>query len=554
LAKVFPGAEIAEFAEMVASLSEKDQATYNEIFQSLPLRLCPRGIGWIRRERLFWINWALQRQRGVQVIEEPRWTTVKLQAKRMPLTRWLPKGWALFVQEPLYPTAVRAITRTKPPYMPAGLDTCQPHEVERWRRHNYIYPPYQFRDEFMVRFRGGPWQPTNADMREVQMGFERGHTYTAWSTAERIRDPQGFERHRCSQMGNTYDAKGVAWVVSHKLAEWGILDRPATAEEVADPWSATSLQGLAVPSVYTEEWDSQEAAVTLSRFYLSRQSLRGGHVLALGEQAVCKATIPKSIDPREWIWRTAISTAWLREGEHINIYELRAYLLALRWRCKVLKNLGSRFLHLVDSKVTLLACVKGRSSSNNMRKVMTKISALTLAGDLLPVLGYVRSHLNPADAPSRAKQASAEVRNEPATECEVCRDRDRLQKVRCCRNGCVVHQNSCAVFSQNDARQWICVKCFHRDDEDDTAAVPEAAPRTWQRMCDRCRQEDNLDKVECVSCHRMVHDLLCAIHTSLLRGDDTLCVDCYDKRYPQCSVLPADFGNLSAATRRRRAS
>ena len=36
-----------------------------------------------------------------------------------------------------------------------------------------------------------------------------------------------------------------------------------------------------------------------------------------------------------------------------------------------------------------------------LRKVLTKINAVCLAGSLSPLLGYCRSHLNPADAPSR---------------------------------------------------------------------------------------------------------------------------------------------------------
>ena len=43
----------------------------------------------------------------------------------------------------------------------------------------------------------------------------------------------------------------------------------------------------------------------------------------------------------------------------------------------------------------------GRTSSWMLRKVLMKINAVCLAGSLSPLLGYCRSHFNPAEAPSR---------------------------------------------------------------------------------------------------------------------------------------------------------
>jgi hypothetical protein len=47
---------------------------------------------------------------------------------------------------------------------------------------------------------------------------------------------------------------------------------------------------------------------------------------------------------------------------------------------------------------------KGRSSSYNLRRVLSKINAYCLAAHLWPKLAYVASELNPADTPSRAKR------------------------------------------------------------------------------------------------------------------------------------------------------
>ena len=139
----------------------------------------------------------------------------------------------------------------------------------------------------------------------------------------------------------------------------------------------------------------------LARHYIARQSLRGGDVQAFGAAVTAKTCLPRGIDAAEWRWKDVISTRWQVEGEHINVYEARAYLLTLRWRLRNWHHVGTKFLHLVDSRVTQGCCVKGRSSSHRMRRVLCKINALCLAGFITPYLGYVRSHQNPADRPSR---------------------------------------------------------------------------------------------------------------------------------------------------------
>ena len=149
------------------------------------------------------------------------------------------------------------------------------------------------------------------------------------------------------------------------------------------------------------EMDPDEAALALVRHYFSKQSLRGGDVRSMSELNIAKVILPGSMDPEEWTWKTAISTRWQLSGEHINVLECRAYLLALRWRLRNSDQVGRRFLHMVDSQVTLFACVKGRSSSHQLRRVLCKINAYVLAGHCLPALGYVRTDWNPADEPSR---------------------------------------------------------------------------------------------------------------------------------------------------------
>ena len=81
--------------------------------------------------------------------------------------------------------------------------------------------------------------------------------------------------------------------------------------------------------------------------------------------------------------------------------ELRAYLSALKWRLRKLAHHRVRCFHLLDSQVCIAVIVKGRSSSFALSRVLDKVNAVTLAGDIWPALAYVQTWDNPADAPSR---------------------------------------------------------------------------------------------------------------------------------------------------------
>ena len=156
-----------------------------------------------------------------------------------------------------------------------------------------------------------------------------------------------------------------------------------------------------------QQWQAdrdQDSPEALVRYYLARPTIRGGEVTAYNAVAPSKAQLLRSVEADEWIWNTTIATGWRSLGEHINVLEARALLLAIRWRARSPWFHHQRFLHLIDSRVVLSTVSKGRSSSYNLRRVLSKINAYCLAAHLWPKLAYVASELNPADTPSRAKR------------------------------------------------------------------------------------------------------------------------------------------------------
>ena len=116
-----------------------------------------------------------------------------------------------------------------------------------------------------------------------------------------------------------------------------------------------------------------------------------------------------SIPAKLWKWQTCCAWLWKKPRcnevpEHINKLELRAVLTAVKWRIMKTKLTRSKFLHLVDSLVSLHIVNKGRTSSRKLRTIMKKISAWLLLSGNACLLGYVDTGQNPADGPSRKGQ------------------------------------------------------------------------------------------------------------------------------------------------------
>ena len=178
------------------------------------------------------------------------------------------------------------------------------------------------------------------------------------------------------------------------------------------PGGSSSLGGFLSrpPWVATQQNQHSHNDVALIRKLGSLMSSRGTDVLLqsvtepLQSYDRLRTSVPASI----WKWRTACSWTWRKsqcaETEHINRLELRALLTAVKWRALKQKCRGKRFLHLVDSLVSLHVVNKGRSSSRKLRSVMKRISAWLLLSSNACVLGYVDTGQNPADAPTRRGQ------------------------------------------------------------------------------------------------------------------------------------------------------
>ena len=81
-----------------------------------------------------------------------------------------------------------------------------------------------------------------------------------------------------------------------------------------------------------------------------RENFDTGCLKAAGEILQPAQWPRRSIDPAKWEWFPLIAHPFHQE-EHINLLEVRAALLQLRWRSRTPKRLFTRFFHLLDSQV-----------------------------------------------------------------------------------------------------------------------------------------------------------------------------------------------------------
>ena len=113
-----------------------------------------------------------------------------------------------------------------------------------------------------------------------------------------------------------------------------------------------------------------------------------------------KAWPRATIDSERWLWKTVLKYRFNRE-QHINELELNVLVQAVKWRLRISQAVGSRFVSLCDSQVVIGVATKCRSTSYKLNRILSRLNALCIASFLNPVLIFVRSASNPADAPSR---------------------------------------------------------------------------------------------------------------------------------------------------------
>ena len=358
-----------------------------------------------RRPRLYWTSWELLPCEGADFTwgtdgRLPIQGEARLKAE-VAASHFLEPGWRCNTL-PL-PTFTTSRPSEKPLRRPAGLSTCAPHEVERWRADSHRFPPYQYRDSNCVENSRGDFRPPSVVEREVILGFPAG--YTKQCMGKSHHDSQRHRDCRLTLLGNSWSVPVVSWLLWSLFHSLGLIPRMGVQEIVQrlTPGGSQSLQGLLVRPPLTWSTSTHQCSEVLVRKLCGLVSLKGEDILVQhhADVPVRFHRLRLSLPARLWTWKTVCGWQWEDTSEHINVLELRAALTTIRWRVERLYQVDMRCIHLVDSLVVLHCLSRGRSSSRKIRRTLMRLNAYLLASGLQPVWAYVDTGQNPADRPSR---------------------------------------------------------------------------------------------------------------------------------------------------------
>ena len=101
-----------------------------------------------------------------------------------------------------------------------------------------------------------------------------------------------------------------------------------------------------------------------------------------------------------WLWKDFLAFRWKVDG-HINVLEGQALLAHIRRLMREERFHGRRLMVVLDSQVIFYALGKGRSPASRLNRLLRRIGAMVLFGDVYLFPIWTLSAWNFADRPSR---------------------------------------------------------------------------------------------------------------------------------------------------------
>ena len=350
------------------------------------------------------MSWSLAEQEGASLTTPSSVApgVIRLVAEQ-DLEEVCSPGWIKL--EPVsFPTFTTSRPRDNPGYKPAGLAQCDSATVARWTQDNYRYPPYQYKAQHCLINRSNQVRMPCIEEKEYMMGFPIGYTIGCLPKGKRKSQEHVDKRH--SLIGNSWSVPVVSWLLSQLLSVLGLCPSytPQQLVSFLNPSNCSFLQSrLWRHPLRPRVPDSTQDQLLLVRKLGQLISVKGEDILLTtpSSQLTKFHRLRASVPSKLWKWKVVTGWKWTGQPEHINSLELRAVLTTVRWRVEHCRQVGCRFLHLVDSLVVLHSLSRGRSSSKKLRRSLSKVNALLLASCTQALWGYVHTDQNPADKPSR---------------------------------------------------------------------------------------------------------------------------------------------------------
>ena len=390
----FPG-RTALLVENVNSMTEEARSQFSEVLGVLPILIMASDFSWVRRPRLYWIDWEVTPQNGERLIHEGSFLRWKFPDVRQEQGHWVDPGWQHFGAECL-PTFTRALPRASPPLQPAGISTASHEAQERWAKDRFQFQVYQYENHHLL-WKGDCWRLPSLAERERLMGFDEGYISNALPSKMSVSDKFKVGR---GMIGNTFHVHAIA-VLCHALISNIFPATPSRDLASMVRTSCVAPLGWADAPHFTKELKPDPQCAQLVHEIL-RQGDRAGTDIRLdvGIPFRFKAFPRAGLRTSYFSWRIVHGYKW-KHSSHINALELQGVVNSLQWRLRRLANYRKRVLHLVDSQVVASVIAKGRTSSFRLRKSLQKLNCLLVTAGIKLGIGYCHTSENPADIPSR---------------------------------------------------------------------------------------------------------------------------------------------------------
>eukprot|EP00435_Cladocopium_sp_Y103_P035566 s1373_g9.t1 len=133
-------------------------------------------------------------------------------------------------------------------------------------------------------------------------------------------------------------------------------------------------------------------------YLLNNGHYRGTDVRLAVEHQAQRELVP--YPAYRWLWRDMLSFRWKQEA-HINELETQAMIAHIRRLLREPEVQQVRLLVIIDSQVLFYAVSKGRSPAKRINRLLRRLAALQLMGDLYVLPVWTLSAWNFADRPSR---------------------------------------------------------------------------------------------------------------------------------------------------------
>ena len=404
-------ARVRHCFENVASMDKSAAQTISESLGNKPYKVdCVEAVP-MRRPRFAWTSEDIEGVLpGVHVEDHQLWNEVHAPAPYPETQCWLEPGtiWHGETEGACFPTCMKAIVREHPPPRPAGIEKCDKATLQRWRADQYRYPPYQYKDSYVIRGKKG-WRLLSAVERELLLGYGYRHTSLCLSASNIKVSKTKYEDIRCSLLGDSFSIHSFvifAYVMSlryvTKVDYVHLISRLGMAPGfVASPrLIAPVTRRLSYGSPKDVKRDVQ--LVNLNELLLRSTDHTGSDVRIISGETLAKKIFPRqSVSAQWWTWVPVFKTRW-KHKSHINLLELEAIILGVKHQIYRMGLVGCRMFHISDSYVCISIISKGRSSSRLLQRRLKYLAALLLASNVQLVLAHVESTDNPTDEASRS--------------------------------------------------------------------------------------------------------------------------------------------------------